>query len=160
MKQENRFVADLYHYLSPFIDRGKDIFFCLDGGAAKHHAQNGSGTLSDSVLPDLWFSLIGHDGKVGIEAKIIEGNTMSFRQGQIQSWKSNGTGSYRPNFWVAANRDLSEFHCWHHTRMAPRLDSTESTVDNVSLSMAHYPADFVTSHIQSLALYILQNCGK
>lgn len=160
MKQENRLVADLYHYLKPFIDNDKNIYFCLDGGAAKHYAENDSGTLNDSVLPDLWFSLVGQDGEIGIEAKVIDGNSISFRQCQIQAWRTKGLGEYCPEYWVATNKELSHFYCWHHRNIRARLDSTSSTVDNVLLSLANYPADYESNSIQGLALFILQGCAK
>ncbi len=39
--------------------------------------------------------------------------------------------------------------------MVARLDNTNSTVDNVSLSMSQYPADHESNTIQELALFIL-----
>lgn len=157
MKQENRFVADLYHLLSPFVSKDKDIYLCMDGGAAKHHAAAEDSKLEDAVLPDIWISLVGQEKHIGIEAKVFDSNSLSFRQVQIQSWRSGGVGIYTPNFWVATNRELTEYKCWFHETMVPRLDSTSSTVDNVSLSRSYYPSDHESNTIQELALFILQN---
>ena len=135
MKQENKFVAELYHYLAPFVDRCQELYICVDGGAAKHHSGEG-GTLDDAVLPDLWFYPLGKQFPIGIEAKVLDGTSISVRQGQLQSWRTAGSGAYCPRFWVTSNTDLTEFNCWHHRSMIPRLDSTASTVDNVKLSLA------------------------
>ncbi|WNJ97730.1 hypothetical protein RND59_16505 [Vibrio ruber] len=160
MKQENRFVADLYHLLSPFMDKDKDLYLCMDGGGAKHHAASEHGKLEDAVLPDIWFCLVGQEKHIGIEAKVFDSNNLSFRQMQIQSWRSDGSGIYTPHFWVATNRELTEYKCWFHKTMVARLNTTMSTVDNVSLSMSKYPADHESNTIQELALFILQNQYK
>ena len=157
MKQENRFVADLYHLLSPFMDKDKDLYLCTDGGAAKHHAALEDSTLEDAVLPDIWFCLVGQKKHIGIEAKVFDSNRLSFRQVQIQSCKSEGRAVYTPKFWVATNKKFSEYKCWLHETMVQRLNATNSTVDNVSLSMQQYPADHESGTTQELALFILQS---
>lgn len=82
MKQENRFVAQLFHFLAPFVDMSKDLFICVDGGAAKHHAGQDGAALLDPNVPDIWLSLVGHESPIGIEAKVIdEHNSISVRQG-------------------------------------------------------------------------------
>jgi hypothetical protein len=155
MKQENRFVAQLFHYLAPFVNMGRDFFICVDGGAAKHHAGLKGARLTDPNVPDLWFSFCGQHDYIGIEAKILEKNSISIRKGQLRAWRTSGTGIYRPKFWVATNRDVTEFFCWHHSTMLPRLDSTSSRVDNVSLSLSKYPPDHQSGNIAELALFIL-----
>ena len=157
MKQENRFVAELYHYLAPFVDIERELLICVDGGAAKHHSESDEGILKDSVLPDLWFSFVGQKDQVGIEAKVMDGNTISVRQGQLQSWRTDGSGAYCPQFWVTTNRDLSEFRCWRHQSMIDRLNSTNNTTDNVKLSLANYPADHISDSVAQLALFVLRS---
>jgi hypothetical protein len=159
MKQENRFVAELFHYLSPFIDRGQKVFVCVDGGAATHHAGREGAALSEPDVPDLWFTFVGQAHACGIEAKVLDGNCISFRRGQLQAWRSIGSGKYCPKFWVATDRDLERFFCWRHATMLPRLDSTTNTVKDVNLSIAKYPPDFQTSNLAELALYILALSG-
>ncbi len=155
MKQENRFVAQLFHYLAPFVDMERDLFVCVDGGAAKHHAGIEGSPLVDANVPDLWFAFCGQPKYTGIEAKVLEKNSISIRKGQLQAWRTSGTGAYKPRFWVATNRDLNKFFCWHHASLLPRLDSSSSTVDNVVLSMSEYPPAHSSAGIQELALFIL-----
>lgn len=89
MKQENRFVAQLFHYLAPFVDMERALFICVDGGAAKHHAgRAGSPLTDDADVPDLWLALIGKKGSFGIGAKVIDQNSISVRQGQLRAWRT------------------------------------------------------------------------
>ncbi|MBI3621155.1 MAG: hypothetical protein HY208_03080 [Nitrospirae bacterium] len=155
MKQENRFVTQLFHYLAPFVDMERDLFICVDGGAAKHHAGTEGARLLDPNVPDLWFAFCGQQTYTGIEAKVLEKNSISIRQGQLQAWRTNGPGAYKPRFWVATNRELKDFFCWHHSVLLPRLDSSSSTVDNVSLSLSEYPPAHTSRSIAELALFIL-----
>lgn len=155
MKQENRFVAQLFHYLAPFVDMESDLFICVDGGAAKHHAGRKGSPLVDPDVPDLWLALAGKNSCFGIEAKVIDGNKISVRQSQLRAWRKGGTGYYCPKFWVAANREFTQYYCWHHSTLQPRLDRSKSTTDNVSLSVADTPADFKSKSISALALYVL-----
>lgn len=155
MKQENRFVAQLFHYLAPFVDMEEDMFICVDGGAAKHHAAQAGAALLDSNVPDIWLTFVGQKSPVGIEAKVIEDNSISVRQGQLQAWKSGGHGAHQPIFWVATNRDVSKFFCWHHSDMRRRLDESTASTDNVKMSLAKYPPAHETSNLAELALFIL-----
>ena len=155
MKQENRFVAQLFHFLAPFVDYERDLLICVDGGAATHHAKRTESAIVDPDIPDIWCAFVGKAGFTGIEAKTIAANSISVRQGQLRAWRTVGKGHYRPSFWVATDSQLTEFHCWHHSSMVKRLDTTKSTVDNVSLSMSKYPADFTTGKLAELALYLL-----
>lgn len=155
MKQENRFVAQLFHYLAPFVDMERDLFICVDGAAANRHSTGDDARLLDPNVPDLWLAFRGQTQHIGIEAKILDGSSISIRRGQLVSWRSNGTGAYRPRFWVASDRDLTEFFCWHHSTIARRLDSTTSSVANVILSLSGYPSDHKSKHIAELARYIL-----
>jgi hypothetical protein len=157
MKQENRFVAQLFHYLAPFVDMERDLFICVDGGAATRHSIGEGARLIDANVPDLWLAFCGHSEYTGIEAKVLDGNSVSIRQGQLQAWRSTGTGAYRPRFWVTTNRDLTEFACWHHATMLPRLDDTINSGPNVTLSLTEYEADHSSQSIAELALFILMN---
>ncbi len=155
MKQENRFVAQLFHYLAPFVDMERDLFICVDGGAARHHASRDGARLTDPNVPDLWLTLCGHLQPTGIEAKILDNGSISVRQGQLQSWRSVGSGVYRPRFWVATDAEFSEFHCWHHSTIEPRLDRSAASTANVKLSVKAYPADHTSKTVAELALFIL-----
>jgi len=155
MKQENRFVGQLFHFLAPFINMEKDLLICADGAAAARHSSTKESCLVDSDLPDLWLTFCGNSKPTGIEAKIDERNLISIRQAQLKAWRSGGKGSYQPTFWVATNKELTEFFCWHHSTLRPRPDSTRNTVDNVSLSIRDYPPDQHSVNIAEFALFIL-----
>jgi hypothetical protein len=155
MKQENRFVAQLFHYLAPFVDMERPLFICVDGAAASKHASGEDARLIDANVPDLWLAFCGHSEHTGIEAKVLDKGSISIRQSQLVAWRSGGTGAYVPRFWVTTDRDIKEFQCWKQASMLPRLDSTKSTVDNVSLSLSQYPPEHRSKSIAELALYIL-----
>ena len=155
MKQENRFVAQLFHYLAPFVDFERDLFICVDGGAAKHHAGRAGAKLKDANVPDLWFAFIGQPDFTGIEAKVLDRNKISIRSGQLNSWRTSGSGVYRPRFWVATNADLTQFDCWHHDTLAKRLDSSKGTTPDVKLSLADCQSNHHCTSIAELALFIL-----
>ena len=151
MKRENSFVAQLFHYLAPFVDMEKELFICVDGATAAKYSPD------DPDLPDLWFTFCGHKTETGIEAKVInEKNSISIRQGQMRAWRTGGKGAYQPTFWVAANRALTEFFCWHHADFRPLLDSSNNKNDNVTRAVTKYfPIAHRSSKIAELALYIL-----
>jgi len=155
MKQENRLVAQLFHYLAPFVDLERDLFICIDGNAARKNATGQDARLEDPNVPDLWLAFCGDAGFTGIEAKILDGYSVSIRQGQLRAWRSDGTGAYKPRFWVATNTDFTEFFCWHHSTLTPRLNDTESNAPDVKLSLADYPAEHRSHSIEELALYVL-----
>jgi hypothetical protein len=157
MRQENRFVAQLFHFLAPFVDYERDLLICVDGGAATHHAARPESAIVDPDIPDIWCAFLGKPGFTGIEAKMLNGNTISVRKGQLSAWRSSGNGYYRPSFWVAADVGFTVFHCWQHSTMASRLDTTASTVQNVSLSMTKHPPDFSSKKLAELALYLLSH---
>ncbi len=80
MKQEHRFVADLYHYLAPFIDSSKATYVSLDGEAAKKGVTEK--LFNDSDVPDLWFHLVGVEKTILLEAKILNPDrTITVEQG-------------------------------------------------------------------------------
>lgn len=157
MKQENRFVAQLFHYLAPFVDMERDFLICVDGAAATRHSSGEDARLLDPNVPDLWLAFCGHQKYTGIEAKVLHGNSISVRQGQLRAWRSDGSGAYRPRFWVATDIEIKEFYCWHHSTLLPRLDDTASSVPDVQLSLAGYPADHRSQSLAELALFILTN---
>lgn len=157
MKQENRFVAELYRYLAPFVDEAQDRFICVDGGAAKHHAGRENSPIIAPDIPDLWLSFVGRKQHVGIEAKILDKRSISVRQSQLRAWRSDGEGYYRPRFWVASNRALDEFHCWEHSSIVRCLDRTKNKTPNVALSLGGIVTDFSSSSLPELALHILKH---
>jgi len=120
MKQEHRLVAEVYRYLAPFIDTKQEIYLSLDGQAARTAV--GAGRFTDPDIPDLWFTLVGAQSPSRIEAKILDNGAALLMRSQILAWRSTGTGSYKPECWIAANREFSEFYFWPHTLFLPSLD--------------------------------------
>ena len=125
MKQEHRLVAEVYRYLAPFIDTTKDIYLGLDGQAAL--TASTAGRFVDPNLPDLWFTLLGRPVPCRIEAKILDQGKALLMQSQIVAWRTRGTGAYKPDYWVAANRELSEFYFWDDAAFLPALDASGAT---------------------------------
>lgn len=159
MKQENKFVAQLFHYLAPFVDLEKELFICVDGGAAKAHSGGSASPLIDPAVPDLWLTLIGQEQAFGIEAKVLDHNKISVRQSQISAWRSDGTGHYKPTFWVATNREQSEYWCWSHSALVDCLNRTKSKQANVSLSIGRYAALHHSRSLPGLALHLLTHAS-
>ncbi len=154
MKQENRLVAELYRYLAPFIDTKKDIYICLDGQAAETGVSNG--TLIDSVLPDMFFHFVGQTHPTLMEAKIIEesGNAL-LMQSQLSSWRSTGTGKYKPKYWFASNRSFTEFYLWTHEEFLPILNNSKALGKTLTLKSPVSKLKF--TNIIELAIYIIKN---
>lgn len=124
MKQEHRLVAEFYRYVAPFIDTTKEIYLSLDGQAARTAV--GSGRFVDPDIPDLWFTLIGAAQPTRIEAKILDKGAALLMQSQILAWRSSGAGTYKPESWVAANREFTEFYFWPHAAFCPSLPPLRS----------------------------------
>lgn len=121
MKQEHRLVAEVYRFVAPFVDTSKDVYISPDGQAVRTAAA--AGRFADVGLPDLWFTLVGATDPVLIEAKVLEDGRVRLMQTQIQAWRSAGTSAYKPKFWVAVNREFTEFYFWTHTDFLPTLDA-------------------------------------
>ena len=153
MKQEHRLVAELYRYLAPFIDVNRDIYLSLDGQAAKTAVA--AGRFEDSGIPDLWFTLLGQEDPVRIEAKVIEneGGALLMRS-QLVAWRTAGTGSYKPRYWVAANRSFNEFYFWSHQEFLPSLDSSAATANTLILRPPRTRISFPS--VPQLALHVLR----
>lgn len=153
MKQENRLVAELYRYLAPFVDTTKDIYVCLDGQAADNGVSKGR--LIDAVLPDLFFSLVGAKHTTLIEAKIIDDTGgVLLMQSQLSSWRSTGTGAYKPQYWVASNRGFSAFFVWPHADFLPSLD--KSVAKGTTLTLRPPATKLAFASVPELALYVLR----
>jgi hypothetical protein len=152
MKQEHRLVAEFYRYVAPFIDTTKEIYLSLDGQAARTAV--GSGRFVDPDIPDLWFTLIGATEPTRIEAKILDKGAALLMQSQILAWRSSGAGSYKPESWVAANREFTEFYFWPHSAFCPSLDRCSANRKTHTLSA---PKErLVFSSVPELALHVLR----
>ena len=89
MKQEHRFVAELYSLLRPFIDPSTPLFLSLDGEAAKKGVT--LGLFVDSDVPDLWFTIIGNNRPTTLEAKVIgDDRRMKLNNTQLTQWRTGG----------------------------------------------------------------------
>jgi hypothetical protein len=156
MKQEHLFVANLYHYLLPFIDSAKLIPVSLDGEAAKKGVKERR--FQDSNVPDLWFTLVGGSAPVLLEAKVMNGNgSITIGHGQLSAWRRNGNGRHPPTAWVASNEALSEFYYWSHGGFSERLHECRARGKYPRIrppkdKMSHF------CDIRQLALHILRTC--
>lgn len=152
MKQEHRFVAELYRYLAPFVDTTHDIFLSLDGIAAMGGVD--SGVFADVAVPDIWVRFVGKNSTTLLEAKVLNDNkTVTLVRGQLAAWRSNGNGKHAPAAWVATDRTINNFYYWTHANFLANL--------NRSRSQGRYPKiripDTVNhfTDIRELALHIL-----
>lgn len=153
MKQEHRFVADLYRYLAPFIDPDKAIFVSLDGEAAKKGVSEKK--FIDSDVPDLWFHFVGRASAVLLEAKILNVNdTITVTRGQITGWRSAGAGQHKPSAWIASDQDLKKFYFWSHSSFQCRLDDCQSKQKYPKIKLPEEHVEF--DDIRSLALHIIR----
>ena len=121
MRQENKFVAELYRYLAPFIDTKKTIHLSLDGMAAKNGVNQG--ILDDADVPDFWFTLIGSGHQTLLEAKTLtKNNQVTLGSNQVSSWRAQGSGKHRPHAWVAVSLDFKTFYFWSHQDFLEHLN--------------------------------------
>lgn len=152
MKQEHRLVAEIYRFVAPFIDTTKEIYLSLDGQAAKTAV--GAGRFMDSDIPDLWFTLVGATKPTRIEAKILDKGSALLMRSQIVAWRSAGSGSYKPESWVAANREFSEFYFWPHSAFVASLDRCAAS--RLTHILAAPKERMVFGSVPELALRILR----
>ena len=153
MRQEHRFVADLYRYLAPFIDTARPIYLSLDGEAAKKGVTER--VFDDADVPDLWCTLIGEAHPLLIEAKITDGKCITVGRGQLVSWRTNGAGRHKPVAWVAANHSLDRFYSWHHVEFLAILDACTSQRKYPKVRIP--PSAKAFDDIRLLALELLRN---
>jgi hypothetical protein len=157
MRQEHRFVADLYRYLAPFIDPDKPIYLSLDGEAAKKGVREK--VFDDGDVPDLWFTLVGNPTETLLEAKTLsETNRITLGGRQLAAWRSSGEGKHRPWAWVAASIDLRQLYFWEHEAFLESLDDCRSNAANCEFRLPETHVAF--RDIRALALHILRNAGR
>lgn len=155
MKQEHRLVAEIYRYIAPFIDTTKEIYLSLDGQAAKTAV--GAGRFVDPDIPDLWFTLVGAQQPTRIEAKILDKGAALLMRSQILAWRSTGRGSYKPEFWVAANREFAQFYFWPHAAFTSSLDGCGATRNTHTLTAPKVRLGF--SSVPELVLHVLREAN-
>lgn len=152
MRQEHRFVADLYRYVAPFIDTAKPIYLSLDGEAAKRGVTEKH--FGDAGVPDMWFTLVGGNGSTLVEAKIIEGGKVTIGQSQLCAWRTSGNGKHKPSAWVAANHSLDKFYYWSHNDILQILDACTSQKKYPKVGAPSSAKEF--SDLRLLALELLR----
>ena len=152
MKQEHKFVAELYRYLAPFIDTNEHLFISLDGQAAIGGV---GGVFTDATIPDLWFTFIGKNIPVLIEAKTIDTDgRMLLMKSQLEAWRSNGVGAHKPEYWVAVNREFNVFYFWEQEEFLYRLDNSRANTKTLTLLPPDNRIEF--NNVSELALHILK----
>jgi hypothetical protein len=155
LKQEHRFVADLYRYLAPFIDTSREMYLSLDGVAARRGVTGGH--FVDPDVPDLWFYLAGAQNVTLLEAKIVGSDgIVLLGRGQLSAWRTGGQGAHKPTAWVGSNEEFSVFYFWLHTAFCTnRLDGSRSSQDNIPFRLPESTKQF--PDIRQLALHVLRN---
>lgn len=154
MKQEHRFVADLYRYIAPFIDTAEPIFLSLDGEAAKKGVSEKH--FGDAGIPDMWFTLVGATMPTLIEAKIVEGKKVTLSQSQLCAWRGRGPGAHKPCAWVAANDSFEKYFCWRHDDFVSLLDTCTSERKYPQIRIPSNAQEF--ADIRLVALALLRTC--
>ena len=154
MKQESRFVAELYRYLAPFIDATSPLYLSLDGIAAQKGVRDGE--FIDPDVPDLWFTLAGSPRLTLLEAKVLHADrTVTVNQGQLTAWRSSGLGQHRPTAWVAADEPFRAFFFWTHADFLARLDASNATVPYPKFRLPDVRTEF--TEVRQLALHVLRS---
>ena len=157
MKQEHRFVAELYSLLKPFIDVSQPLFLSLDGEAAKKGVTEE--IFEDSHVPDLWFTICGNERPTTLEAKIVGDNKrITLTQNQISQWRSCGNSAHKPDGWVVVNIECSLFYHWEHAEFLPTLDACESTQRYPKLRIPENVNQF--DSVEQLAMWVLRTHTK
>jgi hypothetical protein len=150
-KREHQFVAETYRYLAPFIDSSKGVYLSLDGEAAKQGVLQG--IFQDACVPDLWFTFVGANQPLLIEAKILSGNQIKLQKDQLLRWRTNGTGAHKPHAWIAADQTFKNFYFWEHTLLCTKLDASNATTDQIAITPPRVDA---FDDIRKLALHIIR----
>jgi len=152
MKQEQRLVAEVYRYLAPFIDTSKETFVSLDGQAALVGVKQGR--FKDATIPDLWFTVVGSRQSFLIEAKAFDANgRVLLMQNQLKTWRSNGSGSHKPECWIAVSNRFDAFYFWEHTDFVDTFDKSKNKQTTVTIAAPKKRKEFKT--VSELALAIL-----
>lgn len=104
MSLENKFAAEMYHRLYPWIDHNVDVKFCLDDGGK-----------SKSATPDLCFSFLGGSKPMRIEFKMMHtnGKVRVFKK-QFQTWNGQNNQD-APYLWIAKRIEAEEYFLWPHS---------------------------------------------
>jgi hypothetical protein len=152
VRQESRFVAELYRYLAPFIDTRTPSYVSLDGIAARKGVVDNM--FVDPDIPDLWFTLIGDPKPNLLEAKILTDRRVTVNQAQLSAWRSTGSGRYKPSAWVAADENLKTFFYWTHADFLARLDASRATTQFPRLRIPDSHTEF--PEVRQLALHVLR----
>ncbi len=152
MRQEHLFVAELYRYLAPFVDIKQDLYLSLDGIAAKRGVTQKH--FEDETVPDLWFTVLGCQTPILLEAKIVEKGKVTVGKAQLSAWRSQGRGKHRPIAWVGSTETMSRFYFWTHQEFLANLDACTSTVAFPKVKIPADPKEF--SRIEELALHVLR----
>ncbi|HWB06277.1 MAG TPA: hypothetical protein VG796_24855 [Verrucomicrobiales bacterium] len=156
MKQEQRLVAEVYRFIAPFVDTEKDLYVSLDGQAAEIGMQQG--LFQHRTIPDLWFTFVGATKATLLEAKIIHEERVLLMQSQLRDWKSDGSGTHRPNAWIAAAKPFDRFYLWTHAEFLPRLDAARGKTPTVSIRIPETLRVFQSA--SQLALQIIRDAAQ
>lgn len=153
MKQEHRFVAELYHCLAPHINMHRPVYVSLDGQAAITGVREE--LFKDTFIPDLWFTLRDLKRPTLIEAKALDGNNrVLLMRAQLLAWRPRGHGHHKPRYWVAVNLLRDTFYLWSHLSYLTILRRCRNRQRTVSLQLPTEPEEFRS--VEQLACRIRQ----
>jgi hypothetical protein len=106
---ENRFVADVFNRLWPWMDHTKDIWFCHDDGGRGYES-----------TPDLCFHFQGIDKQFRLECKVIDfikkppTDRVKTYKKQLETW-SQPTSQAAPLLWLAKHKEDDRYYFWEHS---------------------------------------------
>lgn len=153
MKQESRFVAELYRYLAPFIDTNSPFYLSLDGIAARKGVSDR--VFADPDVPDLWFTFAGSRRLTLLEAKVLGADrSVTVTRGQLAAWRSIGSGQHKPTAWVATDEGFTVFFYWKHTEFLTKLDASTEAAQYPKIKIPDVREEF--PEVRQLALHVLR----
>ncbi len=108
MKDENRFTAELYARLWPWLNHSKPTRLMLDDGGQCEVAH-----------PDICVYFDGSDEEMRTECKVLDArgqnkNCVEPTEKQLRTWSQDAHLSGRPHLWAAKVEDTQNYYLWTH----------------------------------------------
>lgn len=117
MSRENKFAADLYAYLRPWMDHGNPVGFLTD------EAQR-----NDEAKPDLFFNFAGNSTQFRIEVKVIKSSgSVKVTSKQAATWHQDDSTD-APHIWVCIAEDTDVYYLWPNDDFVKALQDASAEV--------------------------------